>query len=150
MAFTEREPEIRRLSLSLNSSLEISSEPCCSGPGLDAVDGPGSDGGFAHVDGPGPDGGSGLVDGPGSDGGSAHVDGPGLDGGSGLVDGPGSDGGYAHVDGPGSDEEYGLLNGGAGGGWSSVGPRLDRGRFESTFKLSCGGGRLELCDGDGL
>jgi hypothetical protein len=54
--------------------------------------------------------------------------------------GPGLDGGCG-IDGPGPD-------GGAGGGWSSVGPGPGRGPFKSMFKLPCGGGGLESCDGD--
>jgi hypothetical protein len=133
-----------RLNLPLNGSLN--SDSCCSGPGLDggcgaeSADGPGSD-----VDGPGSDGGYGPVDGPRSDGGYAHVDGPGFDGACGLFDGPGSD----------SDGSYGLFNGrgsdgGYGGGWSSVGPGLDRRRFTYVSKLPCRGGGLESCDGDEL
>jgi hypothetical protein len=52
-AFTEREPEMRRLTLpSLNSSLITFSDSCCSDPGLSGcgVDGPGPDGGCTPVD----------------------------------------------------------------------------------------------------
>src|SRR5882757_2649983 len=102
---------MRRLSLSLNSSLKRLSDSCCSGP---------------RLDGPGPDAGYGFVDAPGSD-----VDGP---GGYGLDDGPGSD--------------VGALGG--RGGWPSVGPRSDRGRFKFMSKSPCRGGGLESCDGDEL
>ena len=115
-AFTERERDMRRLTLSLNrsNSLRAFSNSCCSDAELDGggVDGPGSDGGCAQVDGPG------------SDGGCAQVDGPGSEGGCAPVDGPESDGGCAHVDDPSS---------------SSVGSGLDRGRFKSKSKLSCWG-----------
>ena len=61
---------MRRLSLPLNSSPKITSDSCSSDPELDGpenVDGPESDGGYAHVDGPGSDGAYGLLDGPESD-----------------------------------------------------------------------------------
>ena len=79
-ALTERERDMRRLTLSLNrsSSLRAFSNSCCSDAELDGggVDGPGSDGGCAQVDGPGSEGGCAPVDGPGSDVGCAHVDDP--------------------------------------------------------------------------
>ena len=100
-----------------------------------AVDAPGSDGPSAHVDGSGPKPSNADVNAPGSGGGYAHVDGPGSDGLYGLFDGPGSSGEDGLFDDPGSD---GRVN----GGWSSVGPGLDRGRSKSASngKLLCAGG----------
>ena len=103
--FTDRESEMRRLNLPLNSSLRTVSDSCCTGPGFDRECGmvdPGSD-----DDGPESDAGCGLasVDGSGSD-----ADGPGSDVPNTDVDDPGSDA-NADVDGPVSNGLYGLFDG---------------------------------------